>query len=223
MNAMDRSLIISRIREVAADGSLIRTAATTSVEDDTPREPMLRGDHDLNPEHSPHPDPTPAAVLVPLVEREHGFTVLLTERTAHLSDHAGQVAFPGGRAEPEDDSPEETALRETAEEIGLTRDRIEIIGRLDTYVTGTGYAVTPVIGIVTPPFDLEPDEFEVADIFEVPLDFLMDAENHRLESRVWKGRRRHYYVMPYEERFIWGATAGMIRNLHDVLKREGRD
>jgi len=213
---MDRSLIISRIREVAADGSLMRSAATVSVEDDTPREP-LRGDHDLNPGHEPHPEPTPAAVLVPLVEREHGFTVLLTERAAHLNDHAGQVAFPGGRAEPEDGSPEETALRETEEEIGLARHFVDVAGMLDLYVTVTGYAVTPVVGFVTPGFELTPDRHEVAEIIEVPLAFLMDAKYHKRGARSWNNGVRHFLAIPYEGHYIWGATAGMLLNLYRRL------
>ncbi len=166
------------------------------------------------------PDMTAASVLVPLVQREHGLSMLLTLRTAHLTDHAGQISFPGGRAEPEDASPIETALRETEEEIGLDRRHIEIIGSLPDYVTGTGYRVTPVVGLVAPPFALTPDPHEVAEIFEVPLAFLMDGANHqRLSFDMPSGKgRRSFYAMPYERFFIWGATAGMLRNLFHFLR-----
>jgi len=163
---------------------------------------------------------TPASVLIPLVQRPEGLTMLLTLRTAHLTDHAGQISFPGGRAEPYDGSAEATALRETEEEIGLHRRHIEIVGTLPDYVTGTGYRVTPVVGLVTPPFLLVPDANEVAEIFEVPLQFLMDAANHqRLSFALPEGAgRRSFYAMPYERFFIWGATAGMLRNLFHFLR-----
>ncbi len=179
-----------------------------------------RGDHDLNPDTRDFMlgrKLTEAAVLVPLVERPSGLTVLLTRRTDHLTDHAGQVSFPGGRREPEDPHPEATALRETEEEIGLPRDRIRLIGRLDTYVTGTGYRIVPVVGLVAPPFDLALDPFEVAEAFEVPLDFLMDPANRERGSREWQGRTRHYWWMPYGGKQIWGATAGMLVNLAALL------
>lgn len=163
---------------------------------------------------------TAASVLVPLVLRQQGLTMLLTQRTAHLTDHAGQISFPGGRAEEEDASAIETALRETEEEIGLDRRHIDIIGTLPDYVTGTGYRVTPVVALVTPPFALAPDDNEVAEVFEVPLAFLMDAANHRrLSFELPEGAgRRSFYAMPYERFFIWGATAGMLRNLFHFLR-----
>ena len=160
---------------------------------------------------------TPAAVLFPIVRREPGFTVLLTERTAHLRDHAGQVSFPGGGVEAEDDSPLETALRETEEEIGLARRHVDILGYLPEYRTGTGFCVVPVVGLVTPPFSLAPDPFEVAEVFEVPLAFLLDEANHQRHSVHLRGALRHYYAMPYGDHFIWGATAGMIRSLTERL------
>ncbi len=165
---------------------------------------------------------TAAAVLIPLVQRPEGLSMLLTQRTAHLTDHAGQISFPGGRAEEFDASPVATALRETEEEIGLDRRHIEIVGILPDYITGTGYRVTPVVGLVTPPFELTPDENEVAEIFEVPLAFLMDAANHRrLSFDLPEGAgRRSFYAMPYERFFIWGATAGMLRNLFHFLRAE---
>ena len=157
---------------------------------------------------------TPAAVLVPLIERQEGYTVLLTQRTAHLEHHAGQISFPGGRAEEGDASPVETALREAEEEIGLQRQHVvEIAGFLDLYQTVTGFLVTPVVGLVTPPFDLRLDAFEVAEAFEVPLEFILDPRHHEHRSMLYKGQQRRYYVIPYEDRFIWGATAAMLVGL----------
>ena len=176
-----------------------------------------RGDHDLNPGMQPQDDLTPAAVLVPLVDRPGGLTVLLTQRTAHLNDHAGQISFPGGRVEPEDPSHLAAALREAEEEVGLPPDRVEVIGTLDYYIVRSGYRVTPVVGFVNPPFDVRPDPFEVAEVFEVPLSFVLDTDNHVMESRTDQGVERTFYVLPYENRYIWGATAGMLVNLTDVL------
>jgi 8-oxo-dGTP pyrophosphatase MutT (NUDIX family) len=161
-----------------------------------------------------------AAVLVPLVERPAGLTVLLTLRTDHLSSHAGQVAFPGGRAEELDSSPIETALRESEEEIGLHRRHVSIVGVLPDYVTGSAYRVAPVVALVKPPFELTADPNEVAEIFEVPLAFLMNGMHHQrmsFELPDGEGRRR-FYAMPYERFFIWGATAGMLRNLFHFLR-----
>ena len=153
----------------------------------------------------------PAAVLAPLVERPEGYTVLLTQRTAHLEHHGGQISFPGGRAEAEDANPVETALREAEEEIGLDRRHVvEIAGFLDLYQTVTGFLVTPVVGFVTPPFALTLDTFEVAEAFEVPLDFILDPRHHEQRSLIYQGQPRRYYVIPYENRFIWGATAAML-------------
>jgi 8-oxo-dGTP pyrophosphatase MutT (NUDIX family) len=161
-----------------------------------------------------------AAVLVPIVERPLGLTVLLTQRTAHLSSHPGQVSFPGGGVEQDDASPVETALRETEEEIGLDRRHIEIIGELPEHVTASGYLVQPVVGLVRPPFDMTAESNEVAEIFEVPLAFLMDGMNHqRMSFELPNGDgRRSFYAMPYERFFIWGATAGMLRNLFHLLR-----
>lgn len=160
---------------------------------------------------------TPAAVLFPIVQRAAGQTVLLTQRTAHLRDHAGQISFPGGRVEATDQSPIHTALRETEEEIGLSREHIDVLGFLPEYRTGTGFCVTPVVGLVRPPFELALDPFEVAEAFEVPLDFLLDPLNHQRHSLHHRGALRHYFAMPYGEYFIWGATAGMIRSLSERL------
>lgn len=157
---------------------------------------------------------TPAAVLVPIVLREPGPTLLLTERTAHLRDHAGQVSFPGGRIEPGDASQRHAALRETEEEVGLAPRHVEVVGYLPDYRTSTGFAVTPVVAFVTPPFLLRPDPFEVAEVFEVPLSFLFDPANHRQHEIFWRGRQRRFHAMPYDGHFIWGATAGMIVSLY---------
>jgi 8-oxo-dGTP pyrophosphatase MutT (NUDIX family) len=155
----------------------------------------------------------PAAVLVPLIERSEGYTVLLTQRTDHLEHHAGQISFPGGRTEEEDTSPVETALREAEEEIGLHRRHIvEIAGFLDLYQTVTGFLITPVVGFVTPPFELALDAFEVAEAFEVPLEFILNPGHHERHGMLYKGQQRQYYVIPYENRFIWGATAAMLVN-----------
>ena len=161
---------------------------------------------------------TKAAVLIPLLIKEKGLSVLLTQRTNHLRDHAGQISFPGGRMDPEDQSPNDTALRESQEEIGLDPKRVEIIGHLPQYLTVSGYSVTPVVGLVQAQAEYVLDEFEVADVFEVPLSFLLDPANHQV--RLWQSEQggRRFYSMPYENRFIWGATAGMLRNLYHLLK-----
>lgn len=153
---------------------------------------------------------TPAAVLVPLVDRPEGLTVLLTQRTDHLHHHGGQISFPGGRVEEHDTSAIETALRETEEEIGLDRRHVDIVGFLDLYQTVTGFLITPVVSFVEPAFQLNPDPFEVADVFEVPLGFILDSRNHERRSVMYKGRERRFYVLPYENRYIWGATAAIL-------------
>jgi 8-oxo-dGTP pyrophosphatase MutT (NUDIX family) len=180
-----------------------------------------RGDHDLNPgETPPSAALRPAAVLVPLIERPEGMTVLLTLRTAHLSAHAGQVAFPGGRAEEHDVDAVATALRETEEEVGLPRDLVTIVGRLDTYVTGTGFEITPIVGLITTDYVLAIDPHEVAEVFEVPLSYILDRNNHNRTERESAGRTRVFFVLPYQGRNIWGATAGMLVNLAEVLNAE---
>ena len=178
-----------------------------------------RGDHDLNPGFTPRPEARPAAVLVPVVDRPDGATILLTRRSDDLPVHAGQVSFPGGRVETSDRDPVHTALRESEEEIGLDPGAVTVLGRMDTYLPGTGYAVVPVVGLLNPPLSLTPDPREVAEIFEVPLALVCDRENHRQESAMWKAKRRHYYVMPYKHYHIWGATAGMLVNLVDMIDR----
>lgn len=205
--AMTRRLVIERLKE-----------AGHALDGPQPPRAAKRGDHDLNDDDMRHPGPlTPAAVLVPLVDHPDGMTILLTQRTAHLTDHAGQISFPGGRIEERDTSPAEAALREAYEEVGLPPEQVEPVGRLDDYETRTGFIIYPVVALVTPPFPVNPDPFEVADVFEVPLDFLLDRANHHLEHRNYRGRERQFYVLPYGERYIWGATAGMLVNLCDLL------
>ena len=163
-----------------------------------------------------------AAVLVPLVVRDSvagdSLALLLTQRPLHLTHHPGQISFPGGRVEESDADVVATALRETEEEVGLSRQHIELLGMLPPYHTVSNYAVTPVVALVQPPFDLTLDANEVADAFEVPLDFIFDPANHERRSRPWLGRERQFYAMPYGERFIWGATAAMLRNLYHFLR-----
>lgn len=198
-----REKIIQSIRPLTDAAVAGRAAASAPV-----------GDHDLNDTPRADAPLTPAAVLVPLVARPGGLQVLLTQRTEHLHDHAGQVSFPGGRRERSDASSVETALRETHEEIGLGEDFIEVVGLLDDYETGTGFRVTPVVSFVAEGFTLALDTFEVAEVFEVPLEYLFDPANHQTRSREFKGRRRNYYVFEYRDRVIWGATAGMLMNLY---------
>ncbi|MEI8393677.1 MAG: CoA pyrophosphatase [Rhodospirillaceae bacterium] len=176
-----------------------------------------RGDHNLNPDMPPPVIWREAAVLVPLVKRADGLTVIFTRRTEHLSAHAGQISFPGGRLEPDDLDAEAAALRETEEEIGLSRHHVEVIGRLDPYLTRTGFRVEPVVGLVVPPFALSPDPNEVAEIFEVPLSVILDPALPRTEGFQVPGSVRQFYVFPYLHYIIWGATAGMLVNLRDVL------
>jgi 8-oxo-dGTP pyrophosphatase MutT (NUDIX family) len=177
-----------------------------------------RGDHDLNPDFDDPEQPlTPAAVLVPIVTRAPEMTVLLTRRTDHLYDHAGQVSFPGGRVDPGDRDAEAAALRETEEEIGLPRRHIRLVGRLDTYVTRTGFEVTPLVGLVAPPFPIVPDSFEVAEVFEVPLGLILDPAKRETHGRRFEGKERYFYVFRHGDHQIWGATAGMLVNLAQVL------
>jgi 8-oxo-dGTP pyrophosphatase MutT (NUDIX family) len=175
------------------------------------------GTADLNPGQEVPSRLKPAAVLVPVVDRGVELTVLLTRRTDHLTDHAGQISFPGGRIEAEDATPEDAALREAAEEIGLAPERVRLLGRLESHVTRTGFKIVPVVGLVEPPFELVLDPFEVADAFEVPLAFLLDPANHQRHQRDVGGRTRHFHAMTHGDHYIWGATAGMLMNLYERL------
>lgn len=177
-------------------------------------------DWDLNPEFMGDlgvmAPPRQAAVLVPIVLRD-ALTVMLTQRSHDMPSHPGQISFPGGKVEECDANPVDCALREAREEIGLAADFVEPLGYLDSYRTGTGFQISPVVAIVRPDFAIVLDPREVLEVFEVPLAFLMDEANHQKAARAWRGRERHFYAMPYEERYIWGATAGMLKNLHQRL------
>jgi 8-oxo-dGTP pyrophosphatase MutT (NUDIX family) len=180
-----------------------------------------QSDFDLNPWARPEPrDLKPAAVLCPIVMHPDGETMLLTRRSETLRKHTGQIAFPGGRCDP-GETHVEAALREAEEEIGLARDFVEVAGRLTPYETVTGYVVTPIVGFVTPGFSLTLNPHEVAEAFEVPFSFLMDETNHLRQYRepMGGGQKRYFYAMPFEDYYIWGATAGMLRGFHDRLAR----
>lgn len=200
---------------------LQRILAPLPALSDLPRsfDPAAGGDHALNPGAPSLIRPgllTPAAVLVPVIRHRAGPSVLLTRRTDTLAKHSGQVAFPGGRLDDTDADLAQCALRETEEEVGLARDRVGVIGALSPYITVTGYVVTPVVGIVEPGFDLVPNPAEVADVFEVPLAFLLDDRNHKRHGGSFNGARREWWAIPYGAHYIWGATAGMLR---DLLRR----
>ncbi|MBO6901549.1 MAG: CoA pyrophosphatase [Rhizobiaceae bacterium] len=189
------------------------SGASESVDDDF-------GDHRLNPELRDmivRPGLRDAAVLIPVVDHDGGATVILTQRTEKLRSHSGQIAFPGGKIDPEDGSPEHAALREADEEIGLNGAHVDIIGRLPDYVSGSGFRIAPVLSVVRPGFELTINPHEVDAAFEVPLAFLMNPANHRRQSRVWDKRERFFYEMPFGERYIWGVTAGIIRQLYERL------
>jgi len=182
-----------------------------------------RSDYDLNPDAykilKPNRTLRPAAVLCPLVERAHGIQVILTQRPNHMKAHAGQISFPGGKIERYDESALAAALRESEEEIGLTADMVEPLGKLAAYETGTQFLITPFVGWVSTEFVAIPDPSEVEEVFEVPLDFLTDPENLKKDFYMRDGFQRNFYVMPYENRNIWGATAGMLKNLADGLNQ----
>ena len=160
---------------------------------------------------------THAAVLVPIVSRPDGLYLLLTQRTAHLSNHGGQISFPGGRVEASDASREETALRETEEEVGLPRERVAVLGRLPEYDIPSGFRITPVVGWIDPPFDVKPDPFEVDSVFEAPLGHFLDVARYERRAYRFKQRHRHYMAIPYEGRYIWGATAAMLHSFARML------
>jgi 8-oxo-dGTP pyrophosphatase MutT (NUDIX family) len=178
------------------------------------------GDHVLNPEAILHYEQLKlkdAAVLIGVVDDVEDARIILTRRTDKLRKHAGQIAFPGGGIDDDDATPEEAALREAEEEIGLNRRFVETVGRLPQYLSGTGFRIQPVLAVVQPGFTLTLNPDEVDSVFEVPLSFLMNPVNHRQDSRMWQGSVRHFYVMPYQERHIWGITAGIIRTLYERL------
>ncbi len=216
--AGDERLTESGFRSLAAER--LDREPSEAVFDPRTGKAWGRGDWDLNPElladFAAMPPARPAAVLFGIVVRDE-LTVLLTQRTHTLPTHAGQIAFPGGKVEAHDDGPVSAALRESVEEIGLDPHFVEPLGFLDGYRTGTGFTVAPVVALIRPGFVVKPDPREVDDVFEVPLAFLMDEANHQRHARDWRGRQRHYYAMPYGERYIWGATAGMIKNMHQRL------
>lgn len=183
--------------------------------------PSGRSDFDLNPDYYEDLSvpPRAAAVLIAIINHEKGAQVLLTRRPENMASHPGQVAFPGGKVEKSDDSIVDAALREAHEEVGLDPSLVDIIGYLDTYQTSSGFRITPVVGLVPSTYQLVIDRREVEEAFEVPLEFLMTAENHQKHSRIWQGKNRAYYAMPYGDRFIWGATAGMLKNFYDRIYR----
>lgn len=183
-------------------------------------EGAVSGDHTLNPDMQDQillKTLRDAAVLIPVVDYGDESRIILTKRTEKLRSHSGQIAFPGGRIDPTDPTPEFAAMREAEEEIGLKPDFIEVVGRMPDYVSGSGFRIAPILAVVKPGFSLTINEDEVDDAFEVPLSFLMDPANHNRESRVWQNRERFFYTMPFGERYIWGITAGIIRNLYERL------
>ncbi len=212
-----RNGLVPEIFELRARARLANVADRQTFDaNQTP----ARGDHDLNADNDLsdlHKTPRAAAVLVPIVPRREGLQALLTLRAAHLPTHAGQIAFPGGKVEHSDNGPLEAALREAEEEVGLARSFVEPLGYLDSYQTGSGFRILPVVAMVQPQHELRIDPSEVDEAFEVPLAFLMDPSNHQRHSTEWNGATRHYYAMPWRNRYIWGATAGILRNLQEKL------
>ncbi len=179
------------------------------------------GDFDLNPEAlkelPPNTTVTPAAVLCPIVERPSGYNLILTRRAEHLSKHPGQIAFPGGKVDPDDPSPMAAALREAEEEVGLSREQVDVLGAFNPYITGTGFRVTPFVGLVHPAFRPITDDGEVAEVFEAPFDFVMNPANIQIRTGFWRGKERSTYAIPWNGYDIWGATAGMLKALSDRI------
>ena len=205
-----------------SEGDLRRRFAQRLALQQSPAGPPRRGDHDLNPKwRDADADARvlkPAAVLIPIIERrDAALSVLFTRRADHLARHAGQVSFPGGRVDEGDADDVAAALRETEEEVGLSRAFVDVRGSLDRYETGTGFVIQPFVGLVREGFELKIDKAEVAEAFEVPLSFLMDTKNHEPRTATWQGRERRFYGMTYDGHYIWGATAGILINLHQRL------
>ncbi|MCJ2105284.1 CoA pyrophosphatase [Methylobacterium sp. E-041] len=216
------SIVGSPTRDADLADFLARAEARLARDPPGPDDPTSnpRGDHSLEPDGSaviPPPPHRRAAVLVPVVARDAGLAIVLTQRAAHLRDHSGQVALPGGKIDPTDASPHAAALREAEEEIGLSPERVRMLGYLDPYLSGTGFLVAPVIGLIDPEARLAPNPAEVDAIFEVPLAVLADRARYELRMRVWQGRERRFYALPYGERLIWGVTAGILHNLAERL------
>lgn len=220
-----RGPTVERARTVPAfDASSVaeRGRLLKPLVEDVLAHPSDTGDFLLNPEMAGDlrsRNPRDAAVLVPIVRRDPEVTVVLTRRTDHLPSHAGQIAFPGGKIDAEDAGPASASLREAEEEIGLSSDRVDLLGFGDTYITGSGFRIVPVVGLVEPDTDLTANPDEVAEIFEVPLSYLMNADNHHQGRRTWQGRERKFYVMPYFQHYIWGVTAGIVRTLYERMYR----
>ena len=209
--------LLDRLTRLPPPGTRQAPRGPASLEAERTARP--RGDHDLNPDlYDPSVPLREAAVLVPIIDRPEAPTVLLTQRSHDLPDHPGQISFPGGGIDPGDADAEAAALREAREEVGLASRHVTLLGRLDTYLIRTGFSVVPVVGLLHPPFELTPEEGEVAEIFEVPLSFFLDSENRELHSREFRGVTRYFYAYPYGRHYIWGATAGMLSNLAEVLR-----
>lgn len=204
--------------------AILRAVPLEKAADMAKNDAAFYGDHLLNPDFGLIPPPPGglrlASVLVGVIDREPGATVILTLRSADMPTHAGQIAFPGGRMDSRDATLIDTALREAGEEIGLTPEDATPLGLIEAYRTRTGFRIVPVLAMVAPTFTAVPQEREVADVFEVPLEFLMNEGNHQRHSREWEGRQRHFYAMPYGERYIWGVTAGILRAIYERLYAE---
>lgn len=213
----EETVVVAAPPFTAAD-ILARRSRLIGLDEPVLAAPTRVGDHLLNPNWPPSDAaPRDAAVLVAVVDHPLGASVVLTRRTDHLSAHAGQIAFPGGKIDPVDRDPAAAALREAEEEIGLDPRLVRPIGYGDPYLTTSGYRIVPVVGIVGAAPHLVANPHEVADVFEVPLSFLMTPANHRTDSREWRGAQRLFYVMPYADRHIWGITAGIIRTLFERI------
>ena len=208
--------LLARLARLPVPGTRAAPAGRTEAA-------RLRGDHDLNPAFDPEIyDPgrplRSAAVLVPIIDRAEGLTVLLTRRSPHLPDHGGQISFPGGGVDPCDADAEACALREAEEEVALARRHVTLLGRLDTYIVRTGFKIVPVVGLVRPPLVLHAEAGEVDEIFEVPLSFFLQPDSRVVHSRAFRGAERFFYAYPYGDYYIWGATAGILSNLCEVLR-----